>query len=179
MNRFMDELCSYVDNKSKKWSKVSSKSERGVSVLPGPSGRPCRASLCGTAWAEVPGLCVQRDVSARNCTYAAFSTNAGLQISPSYPHLPSTQTSIPLDLSLHGCLHFTPPFFFLFFFRLSVSVCSWLAMPSVPSAAKPTQPSTPQLSPTLPTCHKGGLNHLCASVFPQWKKGESLRSGRW
>lgn len=125
MNRFMDELCSYVDNKSKKWSKVSSKSERGVSVLPGPSGRPCRASLCGTAWAEVPGLCVQRDISARNCTYAAFRTNAGLQISPSYPHLPSTQTSIPLDLSLHGCLHFTPPFFFLFFFP---SECECLFM---------------------------------------------------
>lgn len=28
------------------------------SVLPSPSGRPRCASQCGTAWAEVPGLCV-------------------------------------------------------------------------------------------------------------------------
>lgn len=40
-------------------------------------------------------------------------------------------------------------------------------MPSVPSAATP-----PYSPPTLPTHHKGGLNHLCASVFPQCDKGE-------
>lgn len=32
----------------------------------------------------------------------------------------------------------------------------------------------PHLPPTLPTHHKGGLNHLCASVFPRWGKGGEI-----
>lgn len=46
----------------------------------------------------------------------------------------------------------------------------WLAMPSVPSAATPSYSP-----PTLPTLRKGGLNHLCASVFPQWEKRGGLK----
>lgn len=85
-------------------------------------------------------------------------------------YLLSMSTSISLYLSPAWVPHF--PFSFHFCACVFVHV-GWLAMPSVPSAATPP----PHSSPTLLTHHKGGLNHLCVSVFPRWEKGECGHSG--
>lgn len=143
-------------------------------MLPGPSGRPRHASLCGTAWAEVPGLCVQRYISARNCTYAACSAIAGLQISPSSPHLPSTQTSIPLDLSLHASLHFTPPVFLNFFlcvcvFMIGDALCAICSKPHHPHPPPPP----PNYLPLFPLVTRVGLT-ICVPVCSHRERRGSL-----
>lgn len=135
-------------------------------MLPGPSGRPCHASQCGMAWAKVPGLCVPHSINASHYTYPAHNTPGVQDYKPTYS-TPFIHTDIHLLIS-------SPCLFASFFFshHFSVFLCVFVvscrliggalcAICSIPP------PPTLQSPPTLPTHHKGGLNHLCASVFPQ------------
>ena len=83
-------------------------------MLPGPSGRPRRASQCGTAWAEVPArcqgfVCHARSTPAIACT--RHTTRPGVQGSPTYTFHPYIHPS-PTISSLYVFTSFSPLHYF-------------------------------------------------------------------
>lgn len=62
-NTHKPHLCTYAHLKDMFHAKGEVRGT--LCVVPGPSGRPRHASQCGTAWAEVPGLCVPCYINAK------------------------------------------------------------------------------------------------------------------
>lgn len=131
---------------------------------------PCQplwqASLCLSVWhgvgrgaSEMPRLCVPHEINTSHRTYTAH-------IRTQDPPTASSILTYPYP---------TNPFVFIFpplFLRVDVCVSAcWLIGDALCAICNnPPHPSPPPR--TLPTHHKGGLNHLCASVFPQWQKDD-------
>lgn len=132
-------------------------------MLPGRSGRPRHASLCGTAWAEVPGLCMQRCVSASN-----GGTNPGLQIPPTILVYAGVH---PFDRPRDASLHSTPLFSYI---CVCVFVHDWRC--PLCHLQHPTL-TTPTYLPLFPLVTRVGLT-ICVPVCSHSEERGSLRSWR-
>lgn len=136
--------------------------------------RPCQplwqASPCLSVWhgvgrgaSEMPGLCVLRYINGSHRTYTVHRMpgDTGLTHPPSSIHASLSFQLFPI------CLYLVP--------RLPLFPCvgAYVCVCRLIGDALCAICSKPPTTHTLPTHHKDGLNHLCASVFPQFEKKDS------